>query len=128
METRLTRTCEQLRPGITFLLLLPVPFIGCAIGCAVGAFIEGPIALIAIFVGTYGLPILVGYIHLRDGRLSDDDCRDLLDAAETPSEKARLQEIYCEKGYLMKSDVNRILAWVQQRQHADLLVRMRGAR
>lgn len=63
METKLTRTCNRLRPGYNDFLMIPVVIFGLAVGGGVGAFIQGPLGLVALFGGAFGFPILVGYVE-----------------------------------------------------------------
>ena len=127
MDTRLTRTCSELSPGTSYFFLMALVFIGLAIGGAIGMTLEGGAGLAAMLGGAVGLPLLVGYIDTRDGKLNDDECRELLDAAKTPAEKVVVRDLYCEKGCLMKSDALRIIEQVQQQQHADLRAQMECA-
>lgn len=124
MESKLVNVCHQLSPGISDFLLIPFAFIGAVIGGAIGSFFEGPAALATLCGGAIGLPALIAYVASRDGCLSDDECRDLLDAAETDEAQLLIRAMYCKKGGLMKSDANRILQWVRNQGHASLQRRM----
>lgn len=128
MESKLTHTCEQIRPGMNYALLYVVALLGLAVGGLMGAFIAHPFGFVMMMGGIFGLPVFVAYVKTRDGRLSDDECSQLLNAAESPSAQSLVRDLYCEKGYLMKSDANRIFEWVQQQKHADLQLRMGCAR